>query len=100
VDGTKAKMVGVKLKRTPLLFPFTLTGPDPAKPSGAFTTILPVVQLTTRPIAPLKVTKPGLAPNPEPLTVTCVKGGPDVGLIEVMAGTACNLPLRSSKQTA
>jgi len=86
VEGSKATIVGVKLKVTPLLFPFTLRGPDPAKPSGARTTIFVALQLTTRPGAPLKVIKPGVIPNPEPRIVTCVNGGPRVGLTDVMTG--------------
>jgi hypothetical protein len=49
VDGIKARIEGRKLKVTPLLLTprqLTTTGPAPAKPSGAFTIILVLVQLT------------------------------------------------------
>jgi hypothetical protein len=69
VEGATAKMVGVNEKFTPLLCLFTRTGPDPAKPSGALTTIFIVLQETICASAPLKVTKPGFCPN-VPLTVT------------------------------
>ena len=38
--------------------------------------------------APLKVTVPGLDPNPVPMIVTCVPGCPDVGLTDVIVGVA------------
>jgi hypothetical protein len=81
-------IVGVKLKVTPLLLQFTTTGPDPAEPFGALTTILVLLQLTIVPATPLKLTVPVLVPNPVPFTVTFVEGGPDVGLMEEITGAA------------
>ena len=83
-------IVGVKLKLTPLLLPFTTTGPEPATPFGAFTKIwVPkAFQETIWAGAPLTVTVPGAEPNPVPVMVSCVEGRPDVGLIEVMTGLA------------
>jgi hypothetical protein len=88
--GLMLLMVGAKLKLTPLLFPFTTTGPEPDTPFGAFTTtcVPAVLQETIEAVAPLKVTVPGLAPNPVPVMVTCVPGCPEVGLIDVTAGAA------------
>jgi hypothetical protein len=88
--GLMFVIVGVKLKVTPLLWPLTTTGPEPATPFGAFTTIwVPVVlQETICADAPLNTTVPGADPNPEPVIVTCVPGWPDVGLMDVITGAA------------
>jgi hypothetical protein len=86
--GLMLLIVGVKLKVTLLLLQFTTTGPEPEEPSGAFTTMLVALQETIVPATPLKLTVPLLVPNPEPLTITWAKGGPEVGLIEVIAGVA------------
>ena len=74
--GVMPVIVGAKLKATPLLFPFTTTGPEPVAPLGALaTTWVPAVfQETMAAAAPLKVTVPRLEPNPVPLIVTCVPG--------------------------
>ena len=81
-------IVGVKLKVNELLFQFTSTAPEPADPFGASTTIWVLLQLTIVPATPLKLTVPWLVPKPLPFTVTCVNGGPEVGLIEVIVGPA------------
>lgn len=86
--GLMLLIVGMKLKVTLLLLQFTTTGPEPEEPSGAFTTTLVALQETIVPATPLKLTVPLLVPNPEPVTITWAKGGPEVGLIEVIAGVA------------
>jgi hypothetical protein len=74
VEGDRLKIVGRKLKTKLLLLTpcqLTTTGPDPAEPLGAVTTIRVSLQLTIVPATPLKLTVPAvLAPNPVPDTVT------------------------------
>ena len=72
----------------PLLVRFTTTGPEPLRPLGAFKTSLVGLHDVTKAGAPLNVTIPNLVPKPVPVTVTLVKGGPEVGLMDVTTGGA------------
>src|SRR5262249_39311218 len=78
----------VTVKLTPLLArppTVTTTGPLVA-PLGTGTVMLVALQLVGVAVVPLKVTVPGVVPKFEPLIVTAVPTGADVGLSVAIAG--------------